>query len=94
MTIDDVDVIHIEPFETGLGALDDVLPGQTLIVGAGTTPEDLGGDDDVGALPAELADGLAHDLFGAAVGVDLGVVEEVDAVVAAALEEGFSFFDV
>lgn len=87
VAINHIDVVHVEPLERGLSALDYVLPGQALVVGTGATPEDLGGDDDVGSLPAELADSLAHDLLGAAVGVDLGVVEEVDAVVAAALEE-------
>lgn len=71
-----------------------MLSRQALVVGSGAAPEELGGDDDVGSLPAELADGLAHDLFGSAVGVDLGVVEEVDTVVAAALEEELGFFDV
>lgn len=94
MAVDDVDVVHVEALEGGLGALDDVLAGEALVVGSGAAPEDLGADDEVGALPPQLADGLAHDLLGAAVGVDLGVVEEVDAVVAAALEEGFRLLHV
>lgn len=94
VAVDEIDVIHVQSLQTSLGALDDVLAGEALVVGAGAAPEDLGGDDDVGALPAELLDGLAHDLLGAAIGVDLGVVEEVDAVVAAALEDGFGLLDV
>lgn len=66
---------------------DDVLSGETLVVGARSTPEDLGGDDEVGSSPSELANGLAHDLLGATIGVHLGVVEEIDAVVATALEK-------
>ncbi|KAM2058040.1 hypothetical protein ACFX16_030664 [Malus domestica] len=61
---------------------------------SGAAPEDLGEEDDVEALPAELADGLAHDLLGAARGVDHGVVEEVDAMVAEGLEEGLGLLDV
>lgn len=94
VTVDHVHVLHVQPLQRGLGPLDDVLARQALVVGARPAPEDLGGDDEVGALPAELADGLAHDLLGPAVGVDLGVVEEVDAVVAAALEKGLGFLDV
>lgn len=71
-----------------------MLPRQALVVGARPAPEDLGGYHDVGSLPTQLADGLAHDLLGPAVGVDLGVVEEVDAVFAAGLEESLGFFDV
>lgn len=71
-----------------------MLPGESLIVGTLTAPEDLSGNDDVRAFPAEFTDGLSHDLLGTAVGVDFGVVEEVDAVVTATLEEGLGFFDV
>ncbi|ONK79520.1 uncharacterized protein A4U43_C01F7190 [Asparagus officinalis] len=94
MAIQHVHVIHVQPLQRRLGPLDDVLPGQALVVWAGPTPEDLGGDDKIGPFPAQLADRLAHDLLGAAVGVDLGVVEEVDAVVSAELEEGFGLLDV
>lgn len=87
MTINNVDVIHVEAFQGSLGALDDVFSGEAFIVGSLAAPKDLGRNDDVGSLPPELANGLPHDLFGAAVGVDLGIVEEVDAVVAAALQE-------
>ena len=94
VTIDHIHILHLQSLERGLGAFDDVLSGEALVVGSGAAPEYLGGDDEVGALPSELAEGLAHDLLGAAVGVDLGVVEEVDAVVAAALEEGLGLLDV
>ena len=42
------------------------------------SPEQLGRNDIGIALPAELLNGLSHDLFGLPAGVDLGVVEEVD----------------
>ena len=87
MTINNVDVVHVEAFQGSFGALDDVFSGEAFIVGALAAPKDLGGNDDVGSLPPELANGLAHDLFRAAVGVDLGIVEEVDAVVAGAMQE-------
>lgn len=91
---EDVHVLHVEAAQRGAGPLHEVLAGETLVIGAGTAPEELGGDDEIGAAPAELPDGLAHDLLGAAVGVHLGVVEEVDAVVAAALEQGLGLLDV
>jgi hypothetical protein len=87
VAVDDVDVVHVEAAERGAEALDDVLAGEALVVGALAAPEELGGDDDVGAAPAQVPDGLAHDLLGAAVGVHLGVVEEVDARVPARLQQ-------
>jgi len=87
VAVENVDVVHVEALERGLGALHYVLTREALVVGALTAPEDLGRNDDVGALPPELPDRLPHDLLGAAVGVDLGIVEEVDAVVAAGLEQ-------
>lgn len=86
MTIDDIDVIHVEALEGGLCALNDVFPGETLVVRSRAAPEDLGGDDDIGSLPTELSDGLSHDLLSAAIGVNLSVVEEIDAIVTAALQ--------
>ena len=94
VAVDDVDVVHVEALERALEALDDVLAGEALVVGPLAAPEELGGDDDVGAAPSEVADGLAHDLLGAAVGVDLGVVEEVDAGVAAGLQQRLGLLDV
>ena len=43
------------------------------------SPEELGGDHVLVSLPAQLAEGFAHDALGLAAGVRLGVVEEVDA---------------
>jgi hypothetical protein len=94
VAVDDVDVVGFEALERGLEPLDDVLAREALVVGALAAPEELGGEDDVGAAPAEVADGLAHDLLGAAVGVDLGVVEEVDAGVAARLQQRLGVLDV
>lgn len=94
MTVENIHVFHVEAFQGGLGSLNDVLAGEPLVVGPLSTPKYLGGNDNVGALPAQLPDGLAHDFLGAAVGVDLGVVEEVHAVVAAALEEGLGLLHV
>lgn len=87
VAVEDVDVVHVEAAEGGAGALDEVLAGEALVVGAGPAPEELGGDHEVGAAPPELADGLPHDLLRAPVRVHLRVVEEVHAVVAAALQQ-------
>lgn len=48
----------------------------------------LGGNDEVVSLPAVLFNGLAHDLFALAGGVDLGAVEKVDARVVGGLHAG------
>jgi hypothetical protein len=87
VAVDDVDVVHVEALERAAEALNDVLPGEALVVGALPSPEELGGDDDVGAAPPEVPHRLPHDLLGAPVRVHLGVVEEVHAGVAARLEQ-------
>ncbi len=76
---DQVDVVELEALQRGVGALDDVFAGEAAVVRAFAAPVDLGGDDVVGAFPAGLGEDGAHDFLGDAVGVDLGVVEEVDA---------------
>lgn len=94
MAVEDVNIIRVQALERGLGSLYDVLARETLVVGSWSAPEDLGRDDEIRSLPPQFTNRLPHDLLRAAIGVDLGVVEEVDAVVAAALEEGFRLLDV
>jgi hypothetical protein len=53
--------------------------GRPRVLGA--AEEHLAGDADAVARQAQVGDHIAHHLFGAAVGIALGVVEEVDAVV-------------
>lgn len=86
VTVNNVDILHIHSLQRSFCALHDVLSGQSLIIWTRSTPEDLSGDDDIGATPTQLADCLTHDLLGSAIGVDLGVIEEVDAVITAALQ--------
>lgn len=71
-----------------------MLSRKPLVIGTRTSPKDLGGNDYIGALPSKLPNGLTHDLLGSAIGVDFGVVEEIDAVVTAALEKRFGLSDV
>lgn len=94
VAVEHIDVIHVQSLQRVLCPFNYVLPREAFVVRARPAPEDLGGDDDVGSLPPKLLDRLAHDLLGAAIGVDLGIIEEVDAMVAAALEDGFGLLDV
>jgi len=77
---DDVDIVELEALERGLHSLQKVLPGHPAVIGTLSSPEDLGGDDVITPLPAQLLQGVTHDPLGIAhVGaVGLGVVEEVD----------------
>lgn len=43
-----------------LHALNNMLPGQALVVGSLASPEDLGGNDVVRALPLQLLFGVAR----------------------------------
>jgi len=47
----------------------------------GTAEEHLAGHAETVARQAQVGDHVAHDLFGTAVGITLGVVEEVDAMI-------------
>jgi len=83
-------VVEAKTLKRGVGALDNVLARETarvLRLLAAGTEEDLGGDDNVAAVPAELLDHAAHLELRVAVRVHLGVVEHVDAEVEGSLHE-------
>jgi hypothetical protein len=85
----EVDVVGLEALEGGVDGVHDVAAGGADVVAAGTgAAEDLGGDDDVFAGDAEVAEGLADGDLGLAFGVDVGCIDEVDAVVDGVLDEG------
>lgn len=57
-------------------------------IGIGGAAQYLGGDDQVVAVPAELLDGLSHDLLRLAASIGLGAVKEVDTAVVRSLHAG------
>ena len=60
---DDINVVELEVLQALQSSLDNVLPGKTSgVVGLFSvgTEEDLGGDDDVSSVPAELLDDTTH----------------------------------
>jgi hypothetical protein len=75
--LEEVDVVGAEPAQAGLGAADDVVPGQSRVVlpVAHRHPH-LGGDQPVATVAAEC---LTEDLLGQPRGVDVGRVDQVDA---------------
>jgi hypothetical protein len=91
---DDIDVRVLQTGQGALETLDDVLLGQAP--GVGLLPlcaeEDLCRQDVLVTWPGELLEGLAHLELALSGRVDLGSVEEVDAVVPgglhAVLDEG------
>jgi hypothetical protein len=62
-----------------LDSFDYVFARKAFIIGSLTTPEELGGNDNVRAFPSQLPDGGTHDLLSPTVGVNLRIIEEVDA---------------
>lgn len=80
---DDIHIRLLQPLQRALEALDDVLPAQAAGVGllAAGAEEDLGAQHVLVARPVELLERVAHLHLALSVGVDLGGVEEVDAVV-------------
>ena len=83
-----VDPVRVEPPQALLTLLDDMPPGQSVLVGAlAHRPADLGGDDQPVAL---LGDDLAQDALRLSAGVNIGAVEKVDAGLAAAAVDGLA----
>ena len=77
---DEVDKVETEALERAVDGLAQVLAVQGVlhVRDVVQTPEELGGHDVLVTLPAELAEGFAHDALRLTGGVALGVVEEVD----------------
>ena len=85
----EVDVVGREALEGGVDGVHKVPAGGSDIVATGAgAAESFGGDDDVLAGEADVPEGRGEGLFGFAIGVDIGSVDEVDAGVEGGLEEG------
>ncbi|MCK7540012.1 MAG: hypothetical protein MZV63_58445 [Marinilabiliales bacterium] len=83
-----VDPARVEPPQALLTLLDEMPPGQSVLVGAlAHRPADLGGNDQPVAL---LGDDLAQDALRLSAGVNIGAVEKVDAGLAAAAVDGLA----
>ena len=87
----EIEVVHLETLEGVVAGLDEVFAGEAGLVGFIVFPaeEGFGGHDVTAAAPLRLFEDVAHDEFGFAVGVGLGVVEEVHAGVVGGVEEFF-----
>ena len=79
-------------FRLACSAGDDVAARRAAHVRARAgLAEDLGRDDDALARHLQVLQRLADDLFGAAVGVDVGGVDEVDAGIERAADDALGF---
>ena len=86
-------MVEAEPLQAACDLVHDVAAREADLVGArADAAAHLGGDDDVLALDAEIAQRLADQTFGLAFGVDVGGVDEVDAGVERALDELLASF--
>jgi len=92
VSVQEIDIVELKTLEAGVGSLDDVLPGQASVIGSLASPEDLGRDDEVRALPSKLADSDAHVNLTLAPRVNLGGVKKVDAQVKGSLHALLSNF--
>ncbi len=88
----EIDMIEPQPLQAGLRRLHDVEARGAAAVGAlaGDTQE-LGRQHEFVALEAEVADRLAGDLLRAALGIDIGGVDEVDAGVDRGAQQAVGF---
>ena len=93
MQVIDVDVVGAQALERSLQRLDEVVAGGADVVGTIAEAEgSLGGDQHFFAL--EVLDGAAEYGLAAAVGVDVGGVEEVEAGFHADVDDLAGFGDV
>ena len=89
-----VQVIRIQAFEGRVDRLRNVFAGEAASVGTlHRGPKDFAGNDQ--ALTGDVFDSLAHDNFRLAAGVDVGVVEEIYALVESCVDQlvGSFFID-
>ena len=83
-----IDIIELQPLQTGIDRMADVFARQSAIVGGVSHRlANLGGDDDLFARDFQFAQGAAEDFFTHAVGVNVGRVEKIDARFPGAADE-------
>lgn len=84
VTEDHVHVVQLHALDRGLGAVNDVLAAESLVRAFLDAAEDLGREHEIFSFPDAVLDtalhDLAHERLRLPLGVHLGVVEEVDAV--------------
>lgn len=78
---DNVDIIQAKAAERRVHAFKHVFFREASVVGSGPAPEELGRDNYVAALAADVAKGLAEYLLALPGRIHFGRVEVVDAVV-------------
>ena len=85
----EVEVVHLEAPQRGMTGLDDVLAGQPHFIGAVVLRPEiyLAGNKKAAAPPAGFFQDIAHDHLGLAVGVTLGIVEEVHAGIVGGMQQ-------
>ncbi len=85
----EVEVVNLEALEGVVAGFDEVFAREAGLVGLVVFPAEKGfaGNDVAAAAPAAFLEDVAHHELGLAVGVGLGVVEEIDARVVGGVEE-------
>ena len=89
VAIVEVEVVDLKAPESAVAGFDHVLAGQAGLVGfvVFAAEKHFAGNEVAAAAPAGFFENGAHDNFGLAIGIGLGVVEEIDAGVVGGVEE-------
>ena len=88
-----VHVVHLQALQGFVDRVQDMLARETLVVDViAHLPVDLGGDDHVLTLHAEMPEKIAGDLLAFSQGIDVRRVEEVDARLECAFDKGLCLF--
>ena len=81
MTKIQVEVIDLQPAQSGVTRFDDMFAAQTLLVGPVAAPKNLARNDESIAWPPFLFQNITHHDFSSTFGVGFGVIEEIGSVV-------------
>ena len=81
MTEDEIDIVELKAFQRVVNCLHQIfaIEGIALIWPLVQSPEKLGRNDIAGSAPARPLKDLAHNRFGLAAGIRLGIIKKVDA---------------
>jgi hypothetical protein len=79
MAEEEVEIIHLQPFEGFAAGLEDVFARQAFVVGSVASPEDFARDNYALSRPSQFLENVPHDNLGLSVSVGLCAVEEIDA---------------
>src|SRR5205807_4143720 len=72
-----VEVINLQPAQSGVTRFDDMFAAQTLLIGPVAAPKNLARNDESIAWPPFLFQNITHHDLSSTFGVSFGIIEEI-----------------